>query len=158
MAAAREKEIDAPASLLPTDRAGWLDLLLVNLVAPHLGVEQPTILYDYPAGQAALARLRDDGRAKVAERFELYVAGLELANGYHELTDADELARRNTEVNLRRQTDGKQPLPSESHLLAAMRAGLPSSTGVALGLDRVVMLAAGAKCLADVMPFPFDRA
>jgi len=156
--AARQKKIDAPASLLPADRDGWLDLLLVNLVGPHLGQGQPTILYDYPAGQAALARLRDDGDVKVAERFELYVAGLELANGYHELTDADELARRNIEVNLQRQTNGKQPLPSESRLLAAMRAGLPPSTGVALGLDRVVMLAAGAKNLAEVMPFPFNRA
>ncbi|MBN1591188.1 MAG: EF-P lysine aminoacylase GenX [Pirellulales bacterium] len=156
--AVREKQIDAPASLSPTDRDTWLDLLLVDRVQPHLGQARPTILYDYPAGQAALARLRDDDGVMVAERFELCVDGIELANGYHELTDADELTRRNTQVNLQRQLDGHSPLPSESRLLAAMRAGLPASTGVALGFDRVVMLAAGAKCLADVMPFPFDRA
>jgi lysyl-tRNA synthetase class 2 len=158
VAAVREKRIEAPKSLPPTDRDGWLDLLLVELVQPHLGRGRPTILHDYPAGQAALARLRTDGDATVAERFELYVDGIELANGYHELTDAGELARRNRENNRLRQSDGKEPLPVESRLLAAMRAGLPEATGAALGFDRVVMLAAGAKTLAEVMPFPFDRA
>jgi len=158
IAAAREKNIEAPASLARSDRDGWIDLLLVELVQPHLGRPRPTILYDYPAGQAALARLRTDGDATVAERFELMVDGIELANGYHELTDADELARRNHENNLWRQRDGKQSLPTDSRLLAAMRAGLPPATGVALGFDRVVLLAAGAKTLAEVMPFPFPRA
>jgi len=159
IAAARQKEIAAPDSLSPDDRDGWLDLLLVELIQPHLGRGRPTIVYDYPASQAALARLRDDGDGvQVAERFELVVDGIELANGYHELTDADELARRNRENNRLRQLDGKQPLPEESRLLAAMRAGLPAATGVALGFDRVVMLAAGAKTLSEVVPFPFDRA
>jgi elongation factor P--(R)-beta-lysine ligase len=159
IAVAREKRVDAPASLRPDDRDGWLDLLLVELIQPHLGTERPTILYDYPVGQAALARLRDRGDGvRVAERFELVVDGIELANGYHELTDAEELARRNAENNRLRQFDGKPPLPVESRLLAAMRAGLPAATGVALGFDRVVMLAAGTKTLAEVMPFPFSRA
>jgi elongation factor P--(R)-beta-lysine ligase len=158
IAAVRERQIAAPESLSPTDRDGWLDLLLVELVQPRLGRQRPTVLYDYPASQAALAKLRTDGDATVAERFELYVDGIELANGYHELTDGDELARRNHENNRLRQLDGKEPLPVESRMLAAMRAGLPAATGVALGFDRVVMLAAGAKTLAEVMPFPFDRA
>lgn len=158
VAAAREKQIDAPASLPLSDRDGWLDLLLVELVQPRLGRPRPTILFDYPAGQAALARLRMDGDVTVAERFELIVDGIELANGYHELTDADELARRNTRNNLQRQLDGKPPLPDQSRLLAAMRAGLPPATGVALGFDRTAMLAAGVKTLAEIMPFPFPRA
>jgi len=83
---------------------------------------------------------------------------MELANGYHELVDADELRRRNAEANRLREADGKRPLPEASRLLAAMDAGLPASTGVALGFDRVVMLAAGAKSLDEVIAFPFERA
>ena len=88
----------------------------------------------------------------------MYVSGIELANGYHELTDAAELRRRNARANALRRRDGKSPLPEESRLLAAMDAGLPEATGVALGFDRVVMLAAGATSLAEVMAFPMDRA
>ena len=88
----------------------------------------------------------------------MYVSGVELANGYHELTDAAELRRRNARANTLRRQDGKSSLPEESRLLAAMDAGLPESTGVAMGFDRVVMLAAGAKSLAEVMAFPMDRA
>ncbi len=159
MATAKEFGIEAPESLALEDRDGWLDLLMVERVQPHLGVERPTLLYDYPAGQAALARVRqDDGCPPVAERFELFIAGIELANGYHELLDADELRRRNARVNAQRVADGKPPLPEESRLLQAMQAGLPSSVGVALGFDRLVMLAAGTKTIAEVMAFPFDRA
>ena len=159
MAEAKKLGIAAPQSLALEDRDGWLDLLMVERVQPHLGVERPTLLYYYPASQAALARVRqDDGRPPVAERFELFIAGIELANGYHELLDADELRRRNARVNAQRVADGKPPLPEESRLLQAMQAGLPSSVGVALGFDRLVMLAAGAKTIAEVMAFPFDRA
>lgn len=158
-AAAKKHGVVAPESLSPADRDGWLDLLLSECIQPHLGVAGPTILYDYPASQAALARLRQDpGRPPVAERFELFVDGIELANGYHELLDPAELRARNERANAQRVADGKQPLPVESRLLAAMEAGLPSAVGVALGFDRLVMLAAGAKSLAEVMAFPFDRA
>jgi len=149
--------VAAPASLAAEDRDGWLDLLLAEQVQPHLGSPRPVILYDYPASQAALARVRP-GPPPVAERFELYVSGVELANGYHELVDPAVLRRRNAWNNARRQADGKPPLPEESRLLAAMEAGLPSSTGVALGFDRVVMLAVGASRLDEVIAFPFDRA
>jgi elongation factor P--(R)-beta-lysine ligase len=155
--AARAAGIDAPASLSSADRDGWLDLLLVERVQPHLGIERPTIVYDYPASQSALAQVRV-GPPPVAERFELYASGIELANGYHELTDADELRRRIAQANELRRQDDKSALPEENRLLAAMDAGLPESTGVALGFDRVVMLAAGAKSLAEVMAFPIDRA
>ncbi|MBN1910544.1 MAG: EF-P lysine aminoacylase GenX [Pirellulales bacterium] len=155
--AVEEHSIAVPASLDPDDRDGWLDLLLVHLVEPRLGRERPTILYDYPASQAALARVRP-GPPPVAERFELYVDGIELANGYQELTDPAELRRRNTRVNRQRARDGKPTLPVESRLLAAMDVGLPDATGVALGFDRLVMVALGAKSLADVTAFTWDRA
>ena len=86
--------IEPPASLGLDDRDGWLDLLMVERIQPHLGLERPALLYDYPASQAALARIRP-GDPPVAERFELYVAGIELANGYHELLDPAELRARN---------------------------------------------------------------
>ena len=157
VACARAREVAIPAGLSNSDRDAWLDLLLVELVEPHLGQQQPTILFDYPASQAALAKVRGED-PPVAERFELYVQGIELANGYHELLDADELRRRNSATNLHRLDDGKPDLPEESRLLAAMQHGLPACTGVALGFDRLVMLAAGANRVADVMAFPIDRA
>ena len=156
-AAAKTLGIDAPASLGARDRDGWLDLLLVERVQPHLGRERPTLVYDFPASQAALARVRRDC-PPVAERFELYVAGIELANGYHELLDAAELRTRNARVNAQRLADGKEALPEQSRLLRAMDAGLPPMVGVALGFDRLVMLAAGLKSIAEVIAFPFDRA
>ena len=157
IAAVRRFDIVAPDSLSPDDRDGWLDLLLTERVQPHLGLQRPALVYDYPASQAALARIRADD-PPVAERFELYVSGIELANGYHELTDAAELRRRNAAVNAQRVADGKAALPAESRLLAAMEAGLPPAVGVALGFDRLVMLAAGASSVAEVIAFPFDRA
>jgi elongation factor P--(R)-beta-lysine ligase len=155
--------IEAPASLALDDRDGWLDLLMVERIQPHLGVKRPALLYDYPASQAALARIRpttagDKTNPPVAERFELYIDGIELANGYHELLDPAELRARNTQVNAQRVADGKSALPDESRLLAAMAAGLPAAVGVALGFDRLVMLAVGAKSIAEVVAFPFDRA
>ncbi len=130
---------------------------MTERVQPHLGLDGPLLLYDYPATQAALARVRP-GNPPLAERFELYVAGIELANGYQELLDADELRRRNALVNAQRRADGKPPLPEPTRLLAAMEAGLPPAVGVALGLDRLVMLAAGATDVREVIAFPFDRA
>jgi lysyl-tRNA synthetase class 2 len=157
VAAAERCGVEPPASLSREDRDGWLDLLLAERVQPHLGHERPVILYDYPAGQAMLAKVRAEQPA-VAERFELYVSGIELANGYHELLDPAELRRRSAEANTQRRADGKSTLPEQSRLLAAMQAGLPAAVGVSLGFDRLVMLAAGAKSLDEVMAFPFDRA
>jgi len=149
--------IPAPASLAADDRDGWLDLLLSEKVQPKLRQDRPVIVYDFPASQAALARVRP-GPPAVAERFELYVSGIELANGYCELIDPAVLRERNTRTNALRESDGKPCLPEESRLLAAMEAGMPPSTGVALGFDRVVMLAAGARDLREVLAFPIDRA
>ncbi len=155
-AAAERLGLSVADTFVQADRDNWLNLLLAEVVEPHLGQSRPTILYDYPAGQAALARTHGD--PPVAARFELYVRGIELANGYHELLDPSELRGRNEHANRQRKADGKPPLPAESRLLAAMEQGLPDCTGVALGFDRVVMLAAGATSIAEVMAFPLERA
>jgi lysyl-tRNA synthetase class 2 len=153
-AAARGLQV---ARSLVSDRDGLLNLLLVECIEPHLGKRVPTILFDYPVSQAALARIRDD-EPPVAERFELYIRGMELANGYHELLDPDELRQRCAVANLARLDDGKPPLTATSRLIKAMQSGLPPSTGVALGFDRLVMLAAGAETISEVIAFPIDRA
>jgi lysyl-tRNA synthetase class 2 len=154
---AKTHNVAVPDSLSRDDRDGWLNLLLAELVEPHLGRNRPTFLYDYPASQAALARIRP-GQPSVAERFELYVSGIEICNGYHELTDADELRRRiNVQAEMRA-ADGRRKLPAASRLLACMDAGLPASAGVALGFDRLAMLALGKQALSEVLAFPFDRA
>ena len=154
---ARERGVSIPESLDATDRDGWLNLLLAELVEPRLGRECPEFLCDYPASQAALAVVRP-GDPPVAERFELYIAGIELCNGYHELTDAAELRRRIEAESRRRIAGGLSPLPTSNRLLAAMDARLPPCAGVALGFDRLVMLVAGAMSMAEVIPFGFERA
>ena len=154
---AGSRGIVSPPGLDPEDRDGLLNLLLAELVEPHLGKEHPQFLVDYPASQAALARIRP-GDPSVAERFELYIEGIEICNGYHELTDAEELRRRFAEQNTLRVADGKLPLPLPARLLAAMDAGLPDCTGVALGFDRVAMLAAGSTSIDEVTTFPIERA
>jgi lysyl-tRNA synthetase class 2 len=133
-----------------------LDIVLTSRVQPQLGQSQPTILYDYPADQAALAQVRV--AENIAERFELFVRGVELANGYHELLDPASLRARNIQTNQLRQADGKDPLPEQSRLLAAMEHGLPNCAGCALGVDRLVMLLAGASSIRDVIAFPIERA
>ncbi len=144
------------AFLLGNDRDEWLNYLLSTVVEPKLGETIPEVLYHYPASQAALAKKTlDDNGTLVAERFEIYVNGIELANGYHELTDAKELEARLRQVNQRRIEDDLPPLPMPNRLLKLMRAeGLPQSAGVALGFDRLVMLATGAKSIAEVIAFP----
>ncbi len=157
IAAVKQHGIDAPASLSADDRDSWLDLLLVSMIEPQLGRGAPAILHDYPPSQAALAVVRDED-PPVAERFELYVEGIELANGYHELLDPTVLEERAEANNAARVADGKEPLPATSRLISAMQAGMPAATGVALGFDRIVMLALGAKSIDQVIAFPFDRA
>ena len=154
VALARRLGVSAPESLLPDDRDGWLNLLLAERVEPHLGHDRPTFVFDYPASQAALACVRGEGPTAVAERFELYVRGIELCNGYHELTDAAELQAR-----IRREaTASEKPIPEPFRLLAAMQHGLPPCSGVALGLDRLIMLCLDTESLREVIAFPFENA
>lgn len=154
---AADHDIAPPPSLDRGDLDGWFNLLLALCVEPVLARRPAVFVCDYPATQAALARVRP-GEIPVAERFELYLGGIEICNGYQELTDSQELRRRITEQNCIRLREGGRPLPSDNRLLDAMDFGLPECSGVALGFDRLVMWAAGAANLADVMPFPFERA
>ena len=139
------------------DRDGCLDLLLAHFVQPGLSQlvgSRAVFLHDYPASQAALARVartRDGGRA---ERFELFVDGVELANGYHELTDPAEQRRRFEAEAARRRDTGLPVMEMDERLIAALAHGLPACAGVALGLDRLVMLALGFASVEDVIAFP----
>lgn len=142
---------------LGDDRDAWLDLLLTHAIEPHLGRGHVTLLYDYPASQAALARVRP-GPPAVAERFEAYLNGVELANGFHELADAGEQRARFACDLRRRAAERLAGVAVDERLLAALAAGLPDCAGVALGIDRLVMLRAGARSLHEVLAFPIDRA
>ena len=155
---AKAHKIGVPPELLTqNDLAVWRDLLLTHVVEPKLGQGRLTFIYDYPASQASLARIQP-GDPPVAARFELYLNGVELANGFHELADADE-QRTRFERQLHARVAGGQPVvPMDERLLAALAQGLPDCAGVALGFDRLVMLACGAKSVQEVMAFPIDRA
>jgi lysyl-tRNA synthetase class 2 len=150
-------DVAPPLRLSLDDRDGWLNFLLAAIVEPELGEDRPVFLYDYPASQAALARIRTED-PPVAERFELYLGGTEIANGYHELTDAEELLSRMRKQNLLREAEKARTLPETNRLLESMRAGLPPCSGVALGVDRLVMKVLGLSTIAEVMAFPFPRA
>lgn len=153
---ARQNRLHPPPGLEEDDRDGWLNWLLAELVEPHLGRERPEFVCDYPASQASLARVRLEF-PPVAERFELYSLGIEICNGYHELPDAEELQRRIESESARRMAGGLAPLPVPERLLQAMRSGLPDCAGVALGFDRLLMLALGAHSIHEVLPFSFEQ-
>jgi len=140
-----------------TDRDSWLDLILSHAIEPHLGQGEITFLYDYPASQASLARIRP-GNPPIAERFEVYVRGIELANGFHELSDVIEQKQRLIQDQQRRQQLGLEAHEPDPLFLAALAAGLPACAGVALGLDRLLMLLTGVQTIDEVMAFPQTRA
>jgi len=144
------------ARSLRGQRDELLDVLMTERIEPMID-KQMVLIRNYPLTQAALARRSDDD-PQTAERFELIVNGLELANGYGELLDADELLARNKISNEKRIATGRKPLPVDSQLIAAMRSGLPACSGVALGFDRLVMLALGTREIGDVLAFPIETA
>lgn len=147
----------AGAGELVLDTDGWLDLLLSHCLEPHLGRGRLTFVQDYPPSQAALARVQP-GPRPVARRFELYLAGMELANGFDELLDAAEQRRRFHGNQVRRAANGQCPVSPDGRFLAALEAGLPPCAGVALGLDRLLMCTLGAERIDAVLAFPVDRA
>ena len=138
-------------------RDDWLDLLLTHLIQPNFPPNRITVIYDYPASQCALAKIRADD-PPVAERFEFYVGKQELANGYHELTDAAEQRARSVRDNERRRVRGLRELPIDKNLLAALDSGLPDCAGVALGIERLLMAMTETDDIRDVLAFPFDQA
>ena len=139
------------------DRDSCLDLVMSFRVEPALGFDRPVFVTRYPASQAALARISEEDGCPVAHRFELYVQGIELCNGYWELTNADEQRQRFEADNARRRELGKPEMPVDERLLAALEAGLPECAGVALGLDRLLMLKRGVDDISEVLAFPAER-
>ncbi|EPW8795562.1 elongation factor P--(R)-beta-lysine ligase [Morganella morganii] len=139
------------------DRDTILQLLFMVGVEPHIGLEKPTFIYHFPASQASLAEISSEDH-RVAERFEVYYKGIELANGFRELTDAAEQRQRFERDNRKRASMGLPEQPIDENLLAALEHGFPECAGVALGIDRLIMLALGAERISDVIAFPVDRA
>ena len=155
---------EADALRFEADRVGvrtdhddtWEDIffrIFLERVEPGLGIDVPTVLHSYPASMAALARISPDD-ARVSDRFEIFVCGLELANGYGELTDAGEQRARFAAMTDRRTAAGRDPVPVDEDFLAALEQGIPDCAGIALGFDRLVMLATGADRIEDVLWAP----
>ena len=153
---ARGRDSSPNADRGPT-RDELLDLLMGATVGPRLGTNALTFVHAYPATQAALARL-DPNDSRAALRFELYCDGVELANGFNELASAGEQRARFNQDNADRARMGLPVHPPDEFLLAALEAGLPECSGVALGFDRTVMLATGAETIGAVLAFPTERA
>ena len=134
----------------------WDDLffrIMGEKIEPFLGKDRPAFLCDYPAHQASLARRKKDD-PRFAERFELYICGIELANAFYELIDADEQERRfKADMDMKEKLYGER-VPIDADFIAALRYGMPDSAGIALGFDRLVMLCAGASTIEDVLWLP----
>lgn len=140
-----------------TDKDTLLQLLFSMVVEPTIGQEQPCFIYDFPASQAALAKINKDN-PQVADRFELYFKNMELANGFNELTDANEQLNRFESDNLKRKDMGLAQVPADLNLIDALASGMPECAGVALGIDRLIMLALEQSQIKDVISFDIERA
>lgn len=134
-----------------------LQFLFSEIVEPNIGKTRPTAVYHFPSTQAALAQISTEDH-RVAERFEFYYKGLELANGFHELSDAKEQLLRFEQDNLQRKAMGLPPQEVDKRFLAALKAGIPNCSGVALGIDRLLMIAMNAESIEQVMAFGVDNA
>ena len=139
------------------DRDLWLDLIMSHIIEPELADQGLVFVYDYPASQAALACIATEDGVEMGQRFELYVNGIELANGYRELTDSGEQRARFVADNEKRLLRGQPERPLDELLLAAMADGLPPCSGVALGIDRMLMFVTGASDIRDVLAFDWSR-
>lgn len=138
------------------DKDDWLSLLLTHCIEPKLQGDSPWMIYDYPCSQAALAQLNPT-QPEVAQRFEVYINGIELANGYHELGNSEQHRERFNQDNKHRLAKGKPQREIDEYLLHALAAGLPACAGVALGLDRLLMLKLGAVEIGSAISFPINR-
>jgi lysyl-tRNA synthetase class 2 len=134
-----------------------LNLLFSQQIEPKIAQNRPCFVYDFPASQAALARISPTD-SRVAERFELYFMGIELANGFHELSDPVEQRQRFENDNAKRRAAGLPAMPIDENLLEALSSGLPDCSGVAMGIDRLLMLALNKNSIQDVLAFPHDKA
>lgn len=155
-AVAIAQNIDMPSGL-PNDIDTLLQLLFSLSIEPVIGADVPCFVFGFPVSQAALARVNEsDGRT--ADRFEVYFKGIELANGFFELADGHEQRQRFVRDNLQRQQLGLPELPVDEYFLSALDGGLPDCAGVAMGIDRLLMIKLNAKHIEEVMTFPISRA
>jgi lysyl-tRNA synthetase class 2 len=134
-----------------------LQFIFTEIIEPTIGIEQPQFIYDFPIAQASLAKKSIDD-ARVAQRFECYFKGIELVNGFNELTDANEQVLRFEQDNAKRKEQGLPVKPIDGNFIAALNHGLPQCSGVALGIDRLVMLALDIKNISEVQSFSIERA
>ncbi len=139
------------------ERDAWLDILWTHYIEPKVGQERPLFLFDFPASQASLAKIRLEN-PPVASRFEVYFKGVELANGFHELQDVAEQKKRFQKDSDYRKKNNLPQKSIDQYFLAALDHGLPECAGVALGIDRLIMLALGFDRVSDVLSFDFSRA
>jgi lysyl-tRNA synthetase class 2 len=143
-------------TLCGQDHALWLDFLFSHQVQPHLGRNALCLVYGYPVCQSSLARINPHN-AFITDRVEIFINGVELGNGYYELTDADEQEKRfDRELKVRQQAN--QIAAKDQHLISALKAGLPDCAGMAIGLDRLLMILSSSASISDVLAFPMDRA
>lgn len=150
-------QLPEAVSICGHDHALWLDFIFSHKVQPHLGQNALCMVYGYPACQSSLARINSQNPL-IADRVELFINGVELGNGYFELTDAEEQGRRfDTELDIRRQK-GLPASAKDGRFIAALQAGLPECSGMAIGLDRLLMLLSDSASIDDVLGFPIDRA
>lgn len=148
-----ERNLPSYTELEKDDIDALLNIILVSVVEPHLGKDELCALAYYPSTQAALAKTQQRKDEKVAERFEIYYKGIELCNGYHELTDPHEQRIRFIEANKKRIQLGKQALPIDEEFIKALEKGMPDCCGVAVGFDRLMMLRHETDQISDVFPF-----
>lgn len=153
-ACAQKNKLDV--RMVITERDVWLQLLMSECIEPHIGKAKPIFIYDFPASQAALARI-NAGNPPTASRFEVYMHGTELANGFHELQNAAEQRKRFEKNCDERARENLTKMQIDELFLSALEHGLPDCSGVALGLDRLAMIATGAKSIAEVLSFDFER-
>lgn len=151
--AVKQISVDIPS----IDHDTALQLLLAHCIEPKLGLHQPIFIYDFPPSQAALAKIRPDEHP-VAERFEAYIQGYEVANGFHELQNAEEQQKRFELDQLKRKKAGKNVPAIDDRLIHALKQGLPNCAGVAIGLDRLLMLLAKKNHIKEVISFDWSCA
>lgn len=154
----RSHGVDVPLEIEVEGKDAVMNIALAIKMEPNLGIDGLTVLNYYPASQAALARTSIRDGEEVAERFEVYYQGLELANGYFELADPEEQMRRFEEANNQRQELGKDRLPIDDNFLKALEEGLPECCGVAVGFDRLMMLRHRVDNISEVISFDWNEA
>lgn len=147
----QQHQIQLSAGFDTLDKDTYLDILISHVIEPRIGKTKPLFIYDYPASQAALSKMNTE--KTTAQRFEVYFQGMELANGYHELLDANELEKRFIADNVLRQARSLPIRPIDYELIAAQQQGIPDCAGVALGLDRLIMLAVNAPHIREILSF-----